>query len=84
MGREPTSLGDTVVLSSIMMREHTSNTKSMFTFKTLFATGEFYYSRGEVKLDAGIRVNFNVVPPPIFHNCHNYFFTRTEYNARLI
>lgn len=58
MGREPTSLGDTVVLSSNMMMEHTSNTQVCLLSKLCL---KLENSRGEVKLDAGIRVNFNNV-----------------------
>lgn len=57
MGREPTSLGDTVVLSSNMLMEHTSNTQCLLSKLYL----QLENSRGEVKLDAGIRVHFNVV-----------------------
>lgn len=58
MGREPTSLGDTVVLSSNMMMEHTSNTQVCLLSKLCL---QLENPRGEVKLDAGIRVNFNNV-----------------------
>lgn len=58
MGREPTSLGDAVVLSSNMMMEHTSNTQVCLLSKLCL---QLENSRGEVKLDAGIRVNFNNV-----------------------
>lgn len=55
MGREPTSFGDTVVLSSNMM---ISNTQVCLLSKLCL---QLENSRGEVKLDTGIRVNFNVV-----------------------
>lgn len=60
MGREPTSLGDTVVLSSNMMMEHTSKTQVRICLQSKVYL-QLENSRGEVKLDAGIRVNFNVV-----------------------
>lgn len=56
MGREPTSLGDTVVLSSNMMREHTFNTKVCLLSKLCL---QLENSRGSYILAAGIRVNFN-------------------------